>query len=184
MSGGSVAKRRTGKDTYIKIMLCGGKFNIGPGTIVSTNLRHRTVMSLITWQIPKGMLVNCFLSRDPWLASVIGSMMRLSSYSCRLSLDVRIAAFAAAVHSCLIFQCTNEMAANISRFGGAELAVLCRAIPDYFTWRSPKSAGRNSSCIAFSSRSKHDSMFGLVCGRYCHSCSTERWRAEWHVLHL
>ena len=48
---------------------------------------------------------------------------------------------------------------------------------------------KNSSCIAFSSRSKQDSMLGVVRCRHYHSCCTEHWRADMHsvgrhVLHL
>ena len=49
------------------------------------------------------------------VAACIGSVMRLSSFSCKLSLDVRIAAFAGVVVSvlclkgCLILKCIDEM---------------------------------------------------------------------------
>ena len=67
------------------------------------------------------------------------SVMCLSC-SCRLSLDVRIAAFAFAMLSCLQgclnFQCTDEMAVNIFTslmIRRAELTVPSKICPEYFT---------------------------------------------------
>ena len=49
------------------------------------------------------------------VAAGIGSVMHLSSSSCRLSLDVRIAdaAMVNCLKGCLIFHCADEMASNI-----------------------------------------------------------------------